>query len=223
MLVADIFERKSKIVERLRELGACVEVQALRVADYAAGTTLVERKSVLDFHVSIIKGRLWPQVGRLRQACGTPYLLLEGCDIDAGPLHPNSIRGACLVLAELGIRTLRTTDQDDSALWLFLLANRLQKRPRAGGRPAYAQRPKGSRDAAEAMLAAVPGISTRCARSLLDRFGSLAAVLAANQSDWLSVPGIGPKRASALAQTLAHDRRLASRSPRRGERPGPST
>ena len=31
--------------------------------------------------------------------------------------------------------------------------------------------------------------------------------LAAGQENWLSTPGIGPKRAAALAQTLAHRRR----------------
>jgi helix-hairpin-helix protein/adenylate/guanylate cyclase family protein len=56
--------------------------------------------------------------------------------------------------------------------------------------------------AAEAMLAAVPGISTDSARSLLARFGSVADVLAADMDALLNTPGIGPHRASAIHTTL---------------------
>lgn len=52
------------------------------------------------------------------------------------------------------------------------------------------------------MLAAVPGISTTLARALLERFGSVAGVVAADPVEWLSVPGIGPERAHALEETF---------------------
>jgi ERCC4-type nuclease len=52
------------------------------------------------------------------------------------------------------------------------------------------------------LLAAVPGVSTASARALLDRFGSVAAVVAAGPDEWLTVPGIGPDRARALAETF---------------------
>jgi ERCC4-type nuclease len=55
---------------------------------------------------------------------------------------------------------------------------------------------------AEMMLTAVPGISTVGARALLERFGSLAGLLAAPMDDWLTVPGIGRERARALADAL---------------------
>lgn len=53
-----------------------------------------------------------------------------------------------------------------------------------------------------AVLASVPGISTSSARALLDRFGSVAAVVAADQTEWLTVAGIGPERARALNETF---------------------
>ena len=54
----------------------------------------------------------------------------------------------------------------------------------------------------EAMLAAVPGISTVTARALLERFGSLAGVAAATDDVLLEVPGVGKERARALAEAL---------------------
>jgi len=55
----------------------------------------------------------------------------------------------------------------------------------------------------------VPGISTSSARALLERFGSVAAVVAADRADWIAVPGIGPERARALEETF-HLRRGSS-------------
>jgi DNA processing protein len=45
----------------------------------------------------------------------------------------------------------------------------------------------------------VPGIGPRIAQLLIDRFGSIAAVLSASIADLQQVPGIGPKLAMALA------------------------
>jgi ERCC4-type nuclease len=52
------------------------------------------------------------------------------------------------------------------------------------------------------LLAAVPGISTTSARALLERFGSVADVVAAGPDEWLAVPGIGPERVRALQETF---------------------
>jgi Fanconi anemia group M protein len=211
-IVVDIHERQSGIADVLGELGAAVEIAALPAGDYAVGAdTLVERKRVLDLHSAIIKGRLWPQLGKLRAACAFPYLLVEGTDIDRGPLHHNAVRGACLAVIDQGIALLRSGYQRDSALWIHRLAVRCQEIEPAADRPAYAQRPrpKPGDETAEALLAAVPGISTGSARALLERFGSVADVIAAGPDAWLTVPGIGPERVRTLQETLTFRRSTA--------------
>ncbi len=115
-IVVDVHETKSGIAELLAELGASVERASLPAGDYAVGAdTIIERKRVLDLHGAVLKGRLWPQLGKLRAACAFPYLLLEGTDIDRGPLHPNAIRGTCLAVIDQGISLLRSDHQRDSA------------------------------------------------------------------------------------------------------------
>jgi len=205
-IVVDVHETKSGIPVVLEEeLGAEVEIAALPAGDYAVGSdTLVERKRVLDLHAAVLKGRLWPQVAKLRAAAAFPYLLLEGTDIDRGPLAPAAVRGVCLAVIDQGIALLRSGQPRDSALWIHRLAVRCQRVELPADRPAYSQRPKArpGPDAAEALLAAVPGISTSSARVLLARFGNVAGVVAAGPEEWLTVPGIGPDRAQALADTL---------------------
>jgi ERCC4-type nuclease len=203
-IVVDVHESQSGIPALLEELGAEIELASLPAGDYAvAADTLVERKRVLDLHAAVMKGRLWPQLGKLRAGCAYPYLLVEGTDLDRGPLGASAIRGVCLAAIDLGIALIQTGRQRDSALWLHRLA-RAQREVAPADRPAYAQRPKAppGMEAAEAVLAAVPGISSTSARALLAHFGSVAAVLAAEPDEWLEVPGIGPDRARALHETL---------------------
>jgi ERCC4-type nuclease len=191
----------------LERLDAFVEVAALPVGDYAVGAqVIVERKTVLDLHGSILRGRFWPQLGALKAGCTSPCLLVEGLELDRGPLHPNAVRGACLTAMELGITLIRTEGRDDSARWLHRLAVRRQRIGGPPDRPSYAQRPKPADRAlaAEAALAAVPGISVVTARALLARFESVHAVLQATDEELATVPGIGSERVRALRDTLDH-------------------
>jgi DNA excision repair protein ERCC-4 len=215
-LVVDSRERESRLTVALRELGIPTEVRRLTVGDYIAGLAIVERKSVRDLHLSIIQKRFWMQIGRLSRAARHPYLFVEGTEIDAGPLRPASVRGAILAVQELGIGVIRTSSPEDSALWLAILAGRSRRKARS--RRVFAPR---SSSPSEAMLAAVPGISVVTARALLERFGSVAAVIEAGPDMWLSTRGVGPTRAQALSETLVHSPRTPS-PPLRGE-PGPST
>jgi len=204
-IVADSFERAGGVPDALRALGVTVELGGLPAGDYDLGSgVLVERKTVPDLHLSLERGRLWSQIGRLRRAAALPYLLVEGGDLDAGSIDPSSLRGACLAVVGQGVALIRSDDPSDSAMWLRLLAERVDGVRPARDRPAYAQRLKAaSALVPEAMLAAVPGISVVGARALLARFGSVSAVLAAGESEWLQVRGIGPKRAEALRDAIS--------------------
>ncbi len=48
----------------------------------------------------------------------------------------------------------------------------------------------------------MPGISHRSATALLERFGTLRAVVDAGPEQWTEVKGIGAVRAKALADAL---------------------
>src|ERR687888_1946294 len=114
-VVADVFEQGSGVPATLGRLGARVTVEPLPAGDYRlAGGILIERKTVADLHGSLARGRLWAQIGSIRDAAVTPLLLVEGDDLDAGPRHPNATRGALLAIAELGVVILRSRDPADS-------------------------------------------------------------------------------------------------------------
>lgn len=186
--------------ELLAALGARVRVERLPAGDYVvAERCLVERKHVVDLHDSLMRGRLWPQLGRLRVRAAEAYLMVEGRDPD-GPIGPAATRGALLAATDLGIDVVRSTDRADSAAWLYRLAHRRQVLRTWRNRPRYAQRPAVPPDLVpEAMLSAIPGVSTVTAKLLLDRFGSVAAVATASPAALARTPAIGPKRSAAIA------------------------
>lgn len=205
-IVVDVHEEQSGIPATLaRELGADVELASLPAGDYAVGSaTLVERKRVRDLHSAVVKGGLWPQLGKLRVAAAFPYLLVEGTDIDRGPLHANAVRGVCLAPIDPGDRP----PAQRSAARLRALDPPTRRPVSADGGSGRADalrraaEGEGNEGSGEAVLAAVPGISSSSARALLARFGSLTAVVSARPDEWLAIPGIGPDRARALAETL---------------------
>jgi ERCC4-type nuclease len=203
-VVVDVYEREGRVREGLRQLGVDTVVRRLAVADYEAGGALVERKSVRDLHDSIISGRFWLQVRRLRRVASRPYVLVEGTDLDAGPLRPESVRGALIALAELAIPLIRTSDPADSALWLNLLAARPSRKHH---KTLSVPRPRAN--PAEEMLAAVPGMSIALARAMLNQFGTVSNIAIADPESWLSVPGIGPVRAQSLAKAFRQGERTA--------------
>jgi ERCC4-type nuclease len=204
-IVADRFESPSGVPDALRAAGVEVQMMRLPAGDYDVGRgVLVERKTVPDFHLSLARGRLWAQMGLLRAHARLPYLLVEGRDLNEGSLSPSAVRGACLGVIGQGIALIRSEDSIDSAVWLRLLAQRVGHVRLGRDRPTYAQRLKPSPELIrEAMLAAVPGISVTGARALLERFGSVAAVVAANERDWREVRGIGPRRAAELRSAIS--------------------
>jgi ERCC4-type nuclease len=203
----DIYERESRLLEALRSFGVQVASERLLVGDYSAGGAIVERKTVSDLHQSIIRRRFWRQIYRLRRASLRPYLLVEGGSLDAGPLPAASVRGALLAVTELDVAVIRSAGKEDSARWLALLAERPYRRRRAASVHTSGL---ASRNVAEGMLAAIPGISVVSARALLTEFGSIANLATADPESWLSVPGIGPARATSLEHALHHCTRTSS-------------
>jgi Fanconi anemia group M protein len=208
-IVCDVHEVRSGVPAQLAGLGAAVEIRALARGDYlVAVNALVERKTIADLHSSIVKGRFWAQMAKIRVA-RRPYLLLEGSSLFWGPVSDDAVRGVCLAVADLGVTIVRTERARDTAAWLIEIA--------AGAapiraRPVFAQRPQSTDDPlAVVALSAARGVSVETARSVLERFPTLLAVAHATLDDLRAVPGVGAKKAEAIF-ALFHERQALTRS-----------
>jgi DNA excision repair protein ERCC-4 len=204
-ITADVHERASRIPSFMEELGAQVEIRALTRGDYVVGPgTVVERKTVYDLHLSIMNGRFWHQMHKIGRAGTSPHPVVEGPSVFAGRVRNDGIRGVCLAVSDLGIAIIHSQDARDTAAWLYRLATRRQEGS-IRARPWYAHRARSaSISPGEAALAAAPDVSVITARRVLATFGSLRQVCEASVDDLQTVPGVGIKRATAIA-ALIHD------------------
>ena len=195
-LEVDTRERASPIVRFLAAAGAGLTFTTLKLGDYRVGRVLVvERKSAWDFWKSIFDGRLFRQAVQLARLTPRPLNLVEG----QGPnLTDPRVRGALVtVAAVIGVPILFSRDPADSARWILTAARQFAARQEFSvARPGW--RPKGKRARQIFILQGFPGIGPIRASRLLDRFGSIRGVLAADEKSFLEVVGMGPKTARAF-------------------------
>jgi ERCC4-type nuclease len=196
-ILYDHGEVRSGVPEALAARGIRIEPARLPAGDYILSDRLVvERKSGGDLAASIKDRRIFEQAERLKAAYPAVVLIVEG-----EPIHISeaSWKGALGRVLTMGLAVLQTGGPDDTADWIA----RLHRQEEAG--PSGARGSGRIRRDPEAVdiLGALPGVSTVGSRRLLDHFGTLRAVFAAEEAELRAVHGIGPVRARALARLFS--------------------
>jgi DNA excision repair protein ERCC-4 len=180
-----------------------VRVERLPVGDYRVDDTLLfERKTLPDLVASIKDGRLFAQGSRL--AVVPPplrgALILEGTsqDLAGSGMRREAIQGALVTLTLfLGLPLLRSMNPEETASLILFAAG--QGRTFASGAfPRKGRRPRGKTRVQSRILQGLPGVGPERARRLLDRFGTIEAVIAAPAAELAAVPGIGKVTAESI-------------------------
>ena len=205
-IVADDRESAGAVLAALQRR-ECVQlrVERLPVGDYRIDDTLLfERKTLLDLAASIKDGRLFAQGLRLAEAPLRGALILEGRsqDLADSRMRREAIQGALVTLTLfLGIPLLRSMDPEETAS-LMLFAARQGRAFAWGALPRKARRPRGKVRVQNHILQGLPGVGPERARRLLDRFGTIEAVIAAPPEALASVSGIGTGNADGFRCAL---------------------
>lgn len=201
-VIADDREVHADVLQHLFARPDCeVIIRRLRLGDYQiAGRLLVERKRWPDLVASIIDGRLFRQACRLAGSPLHTVVLLEGSEEDIAEftMTREAIQGALIsVSVILGIPVLRSRDAEESAR-LMLYASRQLRSVISGAvaRPGY--RPKSKLRTQLRILQGLPEVGPVRAARLLDKYGSVEAVLTAGSEDLTLVPGIGKVAAERI-------------------------
>jgi ERCC4-type nuclease len=95
-VIADYREKASGVIDLLACEGVEIEIAKVSYGDYVINDAItIERKTARDFLISVIDGRLFSQLSRLKRYCVHPVVLIEGnpfrTDLD---FHESAIRGA---------------------------------------------------------------------------------------------------------------------------------
>jgi ERCC4-type nuclease len=207
-IVADDREAASPVIANLRGMeGVEVEVQRLKLGDYAISDWLFERKALPDFAESIKDGRLFSQANRLLGSGASVAFILEGKAgaLAASRMRREALQGALISLSlVLQIPILRARDAVETAHLLSYAGRQFQRR-RADWIGRRTRRPKRRRKLQLYFLEGLPGIGPQKAERLLAQFGGLEPVILASEEELQRVPGIGGKIAHQIRWLLQPD------------------
>jgi len=198
-IIIDDRERSQTIHQALIAMeGVSCERRRLAIGDFQVdGRFLFERKTLPDFAVSIIDGRLFKQMTRLAMSPLNGVLVLEGSSRDLKPsgVRREALQGALITTSLiLGIPVLRALNDDETARLMVYTARQVRFAA-TGGLPRSGYRPKGKRKQQLHILQSLPGVGPARAARLLARFGSVRNVLNASLENLITVEGIGSETA----------------------------
>ncbi|GAB3042174.1 DEAD/DEAH box helicase [Natronobiforma cellulositropha] len=208
-IVADQREMDANIARDLsRREEIRVRLETLAVGDYVlSDRVVVERKSVADFVDSLVDGErsLFEQVGAMARHYSRPVVIVEGDGLyEQRDIHPNAIRGALSSLAvDFGASILRSEGETDTTELLAVIAGREQS---LEGREVSVHGEKGAKtlgEQQEYVVSSIADIGPVTARSLLETFGSVEAVMTANEEELREADGVGKVTAERIREVVA--------------------
>jgi Fanconi anemia group M protein len=202
MIIVDYKEKESGVVQTLANTDILIKLENLDVGDYIVGDLIIERKNILDFINSIIDGRLYNQLEKLKDK--KPILILEGTEDSLGidtNISISYIRTLILkIILEYKIPIIRTSDFLETANYLYLLAKNYNKFPN------IPEKVKNYEDLDEVkleILKSIPGIGENLALKLLERFKSLKNIFLANKTDLENI--VGEKKAERIKKIFEEE------------------
>lgn len=205
-VVADDRESAGGVIGELRaRTDVEVQIRRLLVGDFEVEDRIrVERKTLRDFGVSVIDGRLFKQCAALSQGGARGVLILEGtgADLTKSGVSREALQGALITVSVFyGLAVLRARDCEETARLLVYLG-RQAKHFATGAWPRHGYRPKGKRARQLFVLQGLPGIGPERAARLLDHFGSVEGVAVASAGELASIDGIGDATATRMRWAL---------------------
>ena len=211
-VVVDQREMDSTIPRELSKRdGVTTRLETLSVGDYVlSDRVVVERKSIDDFLDTLTGGdrSMFEQLGDASRHYARPVVVVEGEGSLYGQrnVHPNAIRGALASLAvDFGVSVLRTQAQADTMELLAVIAEREQA---VDDREVSVHGEKASKtlpEQQEYVVSSIADVGPVTARSLLEHFSTVEAVMTARKDDLEAVSGVGAVTAERIREVVGSD------------------
>jgi ERCC4-type nuclease len=201
-ILADDRECESGVIKAFSEIeNVDVDIRRLPLGDYQIGDRMiVERKTLKDFAISIIDGRLFKQMIYMANSKLEGVLILEGTtskSIEIGVTR-QAMQGALITVSLIiGIPVLRSKNPAETAKLIVYIGRKIESIANDGIQR-HGYQPKGLRYRQRYILQGLPGVGRERADRLLDRFGSVKAVISAGIDDLQTVDGIGKNIAEKI-------------------------
>ncbi|WP_424013577.1 DEAD/DEAH box helicase [Halorubrum xinjiangense] len=210
-VVVDQRELDSSIAKDLSTRdGLVTRLETLAVGDYVLSDRVaVERKSAADFVDSMLDSdrSMFEQVGELSRAYARPVMVVEGTNLyGQRDIDPNAIRGALASLAvDFDVSVLRTEGEEDTTELLATIAKREQETRDREVSVHGEKTTKTRAEQQEYVVSSIADIGPVTARTLLEHFGTVEAVMTAPEDDLLEVDGVGPVTAERIREVVGSE------------------
>ncbi|KKM03334.1 hypothetical protein LCGC14_1775450, partial [marine sediment metagenome] len=199
-IICDNRETASPVVRALSIMGLNLKLQQLVVADYIISERVaIERKSAKDFNNSIIDGRLFTELSKLRESFLRPILILEGDPFIDSNINKNALYGAITsILINLGVSIYKTNNAVETAEFLFQLAKKEQSISKSSLKLRFDKAPIETSQLLEYIIAGIPGVNAYRAKNLLKELKTLQNIFQADILDLTKIDNIGKKIAQQI-------------------------
>jgi len=209
-IAVDDRERSSGVPEALRSRSDVdITFRRLTLGDYDVdGALIVERKTLADFAVSVLDGRLFRQAGRLaRNQESRTCLILEGTP-ERYPrlaISDSAIQGALItVTLVFGVPVLRSVTPEETADLILFAAQQLHRQAALPPRRTGAK-VDSVRRSQLLLLQAIPMVGPLRAEALLRTLGAPSQIANADTVTLAEIDGIGPTIAANIRRVLHQD------------------
>jgi len=204
-ITVDYRESRSPIARILSKKEININSAQLDVGDYILSSRIgVERKQVDDFLSSLLQGKLFMQMRKLRNAYSRPLLIVEGEGLfTKRNINHNALFGSFVsIIVDFGIPIITTSNANETADFLYITAKREQKQY---GKSVAIRGEKWSMSQHERqqfIIEGLPQVSSVLAQRLLQHFGCIRALATASESELCEVKGIGKNIAKEIYKIL---------------------
>lgn len=203
LIYLDDRELKSETAKTLFKLGAQLQPLRLEVADFVMSPRCAcERKTAEDLEASVMDGRLFEQAKNLADNIERPFFAVIGKEFPR--LGEKPMRGVVIsLIIDYGLPVIFFNSEEELAVFLFHVAEREQLREHSHMRLRFGKKGFTLAQQQQFIVESLPLIGPAAAKSLLNHFGSVSAIMAADEKKLQEVEGIGKEKAKEIRKVVS--------------------
>lgn len=192
--------------EILNSLGCEVEVKRLEVGDFVCSeNTVVERKTRRDFESSIIDKRLFLQLQNLKENYKNVVIIVEG-ESSEEIISRQALMGAyASLITDFQVGLFFTRNLESTSELIYSIAKHEQSAKKVPFSISAKRKTYNLSQTQRSIVEAFPMLGPKLAKSLLEEFGSLEAVINAKEEELTQIDKIGKKKAKVFRKTTEYE------------------
>jgi ERCC4-type nuclease len=191
-IIIDYREKNSLVPAQLKNQGFDIEFQELKIGDYIVNETIIERKTVSDFHQSMINRHLFNQIEELKQY-ENKLIIVEGLehqelydDYKLNGINANALRGFILsIMLKHKIPLIFSKNTNDTVKFIDVLSRKKQKEMPLNA----VKKTLNKKEQMQFILESFQGIGPINAKKLLEKFGNLKNIFNASKDELQEILG----------------------------------